>query len=253
MHRRTFVGALGGLGLATAATSDKRTAFYLFQQFHLKSGSQLPRLHDFMSQSALPAFNRIHSGPKIFLEATIAAQIPHVTAIYGFSSMEELWGVHAKMSQDEDHVKGLVALESGPDGAFESMETTVVEAADYSPEIKPEPAEASRIFELRVYHSPTWRQLIALHERFRGPEIKIFHRSGIHPILYATTFIGPNQPNLTYLIPFADMAAREKAWAAFGADPDWQKVRKESVEKSGEIVSNIRISFYKSAPYSPIK
>jgi len=253
MHRRSFVGALGGLGLAAAATSDKRTSFYLFQQFHLKSGNQLPRLHDFMSQSALPALNRVHSGPKIFLEATIASQIPHVTAIYGFSSMEELWAVHTKMTQDEDHRKGLAALESGPDGAFESMDTTIVETTDFSPEIKPEPSEASRIFELRNYHSPTWRQLIALHERFRGPEIKIFHRSGIHPILYGSTFIGPNNPNLIYLIPFADMAAREKAWAAFGADPDWQKVRKESVEKSGEIVSNIQISFYKSTPYSPVR
>jgi hypothetical protein len=106
---------------------------------------------------------------------------------------------------------------------------------------------------LRVYHSPTWKQLAALHERFRGPEIKIFHRSGIHPILYGSTVIGPNVPNLTYLIPFADLAAREKAWAAFGADPDWQKVRKESVEKSGEIVSNIQVSFYKSTPYSPVR
>ena len=252
MHRRTFVGALGGLGLGAAA-SDKRTAFYFFQHFNLKSGNQLPRLHEFISQSALPALNRVHSGPKIFLEATIAPQIPHLTAIYGFSSLEELWGVHGKMIQDEDHRKGLVALESGPDASMESMDTTVVEAADYSPEIKPEPAEVSRIFELRVYHSPTWRQLFALHDRFRDPETKIFHRSGIHPILYGSTLIGPNNPNLIYLIPFADMAGREKAWAAFGADPDWQKVRKESVEKSGEIVSNIQISFYKSTAYSPVR
>jgi len=252
MHRRTFVGALGGLPLAAAAT-DKRTGFYFFQHFNLKSGNQLPRLHEFMSQSALPAFNRIHSGPKIFLEAIIAPQLPNLIAIYGFASLEEFWAVHMKMIQDEDHRKGLIALESGPEPALESLETTVVEAADFSPEIKPEPAEASRIFELRVYHSPTFRQLIALHERFRGPEIKIFHRSGIHPILYGSTLIGPDQPNLVYLIPFADLAAREKAWAAFGADPDWQKVRKESVEKSGEIVSNIQITFYKSTPYSPVR
>jgi hypothetical protein len=243
---------MGGLGLAAAA-SEKRTAFYSFQHFNLKSGSQLPHLHEFMSQAALPALNRLHSGSKIFLEAIIAPQLPHLTAIYGFSSLEELWGVHTKMIQDEDHRKGLVALESGTDAPMESMDTNVVEAADYSPEIKPEPAEASRIFELRVYHSPTWRQLIALHERFRGPEIKIFHRSGIHPILYGSTLMGPNQPNLVYLIPFADMSAREKAWAAFGADPDWQKVRKESIEKSGEIVSNIQITFYKSTPYSPVR
>jgi hypothetical protein len=28
-------------------------------------------------------------------------------------------------------------------------------------------------------------------------------------------------PNLTYLIPFATMADREKAWEAFSADPEW--------------------------------
>src|SRR5258708_28092602 len=97
MHRRTFVSALGGLGLAAAATSEKRTGFYLFQQFHLKSGNQLPRLNEFMSKSALPALNRYASGPKIFLEATIAPELPHFTAIYGFSTIEEMWDVHNKM------------------------------------------------------------------------------------------------------------------------------------------------------------
>jgi hypothetical protein len=252
MHRRTFVGALGGLGLAAAAT-DKRTGFYFIEHFNLKSGSQLPRLNDFMSQALLPALNKIHSGPKIYLEALIAPSIPHFTVISGFSSLEEMWGVHAKLFGDETIRKGVETLEGGPDPAFESLDSSVVEAADYSPEIKPDSSGTPRIFELRVYHSPTWKQLGALHERFRGPEIKIFHRSGIHPILYGSTVIGPNVPNLTYMIPFADMAAREKAWAAFGADPDWQKVRKESVEKSGEIVSNIQITFYKSTPYSPVR
>jgi hypothetical protein len=133
------------------------------------------------------------------------------------------------------------------------MDSAVVEAADYSPEIKPDATTPPRIFELRVYHSPTWRQLASLHERFRGPEIKIFHRSGIHPILYGSTVIGPNIPNLTYLIPFTDLAAREKAWAAFGADPDWQKVRQESIAKAGEIVSQIQVSLYKATAYSPVR
>jgi hypothetical protein len=251
MHRRTFVGAFGGLGLAAAAT-DKRTGFYTIEHFNLKSGHQLPRLHDFFAQ-LLPPFNKIHSGPKIYLEALIAPQVPHLTAIYGFSSIEEMWGLRAKMFQDDTIRKGAEALESGPDPAFESLDSAIVEAADYSPEIKPDAATPPRIFELRVYHSPTWRQLAALHDRFRGPEIKIFHRSGIHPILYGSTVIGPNVPNLTYLIPFADLATREKAWAAFGADPDWQKVRQESIAKAGEIVSDIQISLYKATPYSPVK
>ena len=94
---------------------------------------------------------------------------------------------------------------------------------------------------------------IQFHERFAGPEIQIFHRSGIHPVLYSSTLIGPNKPNLTYLIPFEDLAAREKAWAAFGADPEWLKVRAESIAKGGQISSVIQMSLFRAAAFSPLK
>jgi hypothetical protein len=92
-----------------------------------------------------------------------------------------------------------------------------------------------------------------LHERFGGAEIKIFHRSGIHPILYADTIMGPDLPNLTYLMPFAALADREKAWDAFGADPEWLKVRADSVARGGQIVDNNNISLWRAASYSPIQ
>lgn len=254
MQRRSFLAALTSLGgLPLAAAAEKPARFYVFEHFKLKYGSELPHLHDFVSQSLLPALNRIHSGPKIYLEAQVADHVPRFTAIYGFSSLEEMWSVHTKVTQDETVRKAAETLESGPDAAYESLDSAVIEAADYSPEIKPEAAASPRLFELRVYHSPTWRQLAALHDRFRGPEVKIFHRSGIHPILYGSTVIGGNIPNLTYLIPFADLAAREKAWAAFGADPDWQKVRADSVAKSGEIVREIQVSLYRATSYSPVR
>lgn len=130
----------------------------------------------------------------------------------------------------------------------------LLQATDYSPEPAADaaPRKTQRVFELRQYHSPTWNQLAALHERFAGPEIKIFHRCGIHPVFYSSTLFGPNMPNLTYLIPFDSLDAREKAWAAFGADPEWQKVRKESIDRHGQISSIIQISLYKATPYSPV-
>src|SRR5262249_54427490 len=106
---------------------------------------------------------------------------------------------------------------------------------------------------LRVYHSPTQRQLRALHERFSGSEIKIFHRVGVHPILYSSTVIGPNMPNLTYLTPFATLADREKAWEAFGADAEWIKVRKESIDRAGQIANQIGITLLRPADYSPMQ
>jgi hypothetical protein len=60
-------------------------------------------------------------------------------------------------------------------------------------------------------------------------------------------------PNLTYVIPFENLAAREKAWDAFGADPEWIKVRKESIDKHGQISSVMQISLYRATAYSPIR
>ncbi len=258
MQRRSFLsmcGAFGAMGAAVApAAGPKKTKFYILEQYYLKNGSQMDRIHESLTKTFLPALNGIFSGPKIYLQALVAPHMPQFAAIYGFESFEQMWNVHTKMSENPELIKESEKWESGPEPPFEHMTASLLEAADYSPEIVP-PAQDGppRIFELRVYHSPTWRQLKALHERFAGPEIKIFHRVGVRPILYSSTLFGQNVPNLTYVIPFEDLAAREKAWNAFGADPEWVKVRRESIEKHGQISSVIQISLYKATPYSPVR
>lgn len=244
---------LGGMGMAAAATDTPRTRFYMLESFKLKNGTELPRLHEHFSKTLLPAADRIWGGPKIFLEALVAPHMPQLLVVYGFRSLDEMWGVHGKMMEDEKLAKAFQALDSGPEPPFETLDTTLLEATPYSPEIAAGPPKTSRIFELRTYHSPTYTQLMALHERFSGPEIKIFHRVGIHPLFYTSTVIGQNIPNLTYLIPFDSLADRERAWNAFGADPEWVKVRKESIDKHGQISSVIQISLFKATEYSPVR
>jgi hypothetical protein len=237
-----------------AAAGEKRTRYYLFEQFFLKSGPQLGRIHEFISKSLLPALEQRHPGPKIYLEALIAPHTPQFAAIYGFASLAAIDEMRSAVAQDAALQKALAAMEDEP--SFEDMTSTLLEAAPYSPEIVPAAAGSAappRIFELRVYHSPTWRQLQALHERMAGPEMKIFHRVGVRPILYSSTIVGARIPNLTYVIPFENLAAREKAWAAFGADPEWIKLREESTRKDGEISSVRQMSIYRATPYSPVR
>jgi len=261
MHRRAFMGALGGVGMLTGtgsaspAAGEKRTRFYLVQKFDLKQGDQPGRLDEFFSKLLLPALNKVHSGPKIYLDAQIAPHMPQKVAIYGFESLQHFEDVHTKMMGNKEFARAAEEFEKGIEQGAEQQTNILLEAADYSPEIEipKEPRKTSRIFELRVYHSPTYRQLKALHERFAGPEIRIFHRVGVHPILYSSTIIGPAMPNLVYLIPFDSLAEREKAWAAFGADPEWQTVRKESVAKYGQISQISNISLYRATAYSPVR
>jgi len=258
INRRSFIGTLGGIGMLTsagpgAAASEKKRVFVL-SHYYLKNGTQVGRLHDYC-KAAVMALNKIHSGPKIFLEALVASHMPQVAVIGGFDSLDELWSMRDKLHADSDLGKSFEAWENHPEAPYEQYSTALLGAADYCPEVKAEdaPRQTPRIFELRTYHSPTWRQLKALHERFAGPEIQIFHRSGVHPILYSSTLIGENMPNLTYLTPFDNLAEREKAWEAFGTDPEWVKVRAESIEKYGQISSVIQISLYRATPYSPIR
>ena len=48
----------------------------------------------------------------------------------------------------------------------------------------------------------------------------VFPRAGIHPVLSGTP-----GADLTYLIPFENLTARERAWTLLNADPDWSSVQ----------------------------
>ena len=237
---------------AESAAPETRPRYYLLENYFLRNSTQLPRLNAFMSEGYLPAVEKIHSGPKLFFEALVAAHMPQFVTVQGFQSLDEIAALPDRLANNDAYRKAFSAWEDGPEPPYEDLTRTILKATGYSPEIKAGKPAKPRIFELRVYHSPTWKQLAALHERFSGPEIKIFHRLGIHPMLYTETMAGSKMPNLTYLTPFDSLAEREKAWDAFGADPEWVKVRKESIDRHGQISSVIQITLLRVTQYSPL-
>ena len=112
-------------------------------------------------------------------------------------------------------------------------------------------AAASRVFELRTYESHNegaGRKKIEMFEK--GGETAIFRRVGLNPVFFGRDVIGATLPSLTYMVGFADGAAREKAWAAFGADPEWVKLRADPAY--AEIVSNIHSQVLRPTDYSQI-
>jgi hypothetical protein len=256
MERRSFMSlaatAMAGFGATTP--EQKRARFYILESFELKNGTQPARIHEYLKNAAIPALRRAGSGPALVLEALVAPHMPQVAMVAGFASFDDIWNIHGKVTADPEWRKQFVAWEAGDEPEFENQNVILLEATKYSPELiaDREPRKTPRVFELRVYHSPTARQLVALHERFAGAEINIFHRCGIEPVLYSSTLIGPRMPNLTYIIPFENLDAREKAWATFAADPEWVKVRKESIDKYGQISSTMQISLYKAMQYSQV-
>lgn len=106
------------------------------------------------------------------------------------------------------------------------------------------------IYELRCYEVVPGR-MPAMHARFQTHTVGFFAKHGIRVIGFWDAVVGTSNV-LNYLLAFDDLAHRERAWAAFMADPDWQRVRQES-ERDGPIVARVRNELWRPTPYSPLQ
>lgn len=119
------------------------------------------------------------------------------------------------------------------------MSATVV-AAD-----KPD----TRLFEMRVYYAKPGK-LDALNARFRDHTLKLFAKHGMTSLGYFVP-INNTENKLVYFLAFADRAAHDAAWKAFGADPDWKAAAKES-EKDGKLIDHISNTFLTATEFSAL-
>ena len=107
------------------------------------------------------------------------------------------------------------------------------------------------IYELRSYYANPGK-MGALQKRFRDHTCKLFDKHGITNVGYWTNAIGGRSDELWYMLGYEDLAQRQAAWAAFGADADWQKARTES-EKDGPLVHHIENRILRATDFSPLK
>jgi NIPSNAP protein len=117
--------------------------------------------------------------------------------------------------------------------------------AALSPAAEPDP----RVFEMRTYYSPKGK-LDDLHARFRDHTTKLFEKHGMTNIGYWVPLENPDN-TLIYLLAYPSRKARETAWDAFLADPEWKKAQAAS-ERNGPLVSKVESRFLKATPYSPV-
>ncbi|MFN4144946.1 MAG: NIPSNAP family protein [Runella sp.] len=108
-------------------------------------------------------------------------------------------------------------------------------------------AQDTRCYETRIYYTEPGR-LEALLERFRNHSTRLLEKHGMTNIGYWVPLHEENK--LIYVLSYPDRAARDAAWKAFLADPEWIKVRTES-EASGKIVAKVESIFMNATDFSP--
>lgn len=106
-------------------------------------------------------------------------------------------------------------------------------------------------YELRIYH-PQPGKLDALNARFRNHTLKLFEKHGMRNVAYWNDQPTADAPEgrVVYVLAFPSREARDASWKSFVADPEWQKVAKDS-EVNGKLLAKIESLFMTMADYSP--
>lgn len=108
--------------------------------------------------------------------------------------------------------------------------------------------DAGACYELRTYYAAEGK-LEALHQRFRDHTLGFFAKHGMTNLHYWVP--EPNEDaRLIFLLRYSDREAREAAWAALIADPEWQAAKAES-ERDGPLVAKAESLFLHRTDYSP--
>ena len=187
----------------------------------------------------------------------IGPESPTLYVLIVHRTLDAFAALEGRLAADAEFQKaGAPYLEAvAADPAFVRLESSLMRAFDGMPRLElpfggGEAGKRPRIFELRVYESHSeaaGRKKIGM---FNNGEIAIFRKAGLQPVFFGETIVGANMPNLTYLLVYEDMAARDRQWAAFAADPAWRTLSTTPGLTDPEIVLSISNAYLRPTAFS---
>jgi hypothetical protein len=154
---------------------------------------------------------------------------PSLLLVLSHQTLDSVVSLRDRLAADAVYSRAGAAILDAPlsDPPFVRVESTLLRAFDAMPTLEPPtgpPAVKPRIFELRTYESHSDSAALNKLKMFNAGEVPIFRRAGLTPVFFGETLIGAKMPSLTYMLTFANMAARDVAWGKFGQDPEWKSL-----------------------------
>ncbi len=259
MKRREFLTAAAITGMAGMSSSviarqndDGEREYLEFRKYHLHVGSKKNQVGNFLRRAGIPAMNRIGIGPVGVFTAVYGPSEPTLYVLLVHKSIETVVNSASLLMADDEYRKAGADYVDAPlsEPAYVRMESSLMVAFKNMPTLEA-PEKKSRIFELRTYESHSIKANKKKIDMFNeGGEIAIFRKTGLQPVFFGETLIGPKMPNLTYMLVFNDLADRDAKWNVFRVDPGWKKLRSNPVYK--DTVSNITDIILRPTSYSQI-
>jgi hypothetical protein len=248
-------GAQASAAPATAPgkpTAPGSAQYFVWRQYALRSGPQQQRMTTYLRDALVPALGRMGIKPVGVFGVSAGAGSPALHVLTPHATLDSAINMDGQIENDKEFATAASDyLGASPtDPPYIRQEVSLLQAFSNFTNVEV-PATGPRLFELRCYESPTeaaHRKKVEMFNKLG--EVDIFRRVGIRPVFFSRTIAGAKMPNLVYMTVHDNFAAREKAWAGFGADADWKKLN--ATPGYENIVCNITITFLSPTPYSQI-
>lgn len=260
MKRRTILASAASAPLishAAAQGSASAPKYLELSWIKLRNtpDNQRRRLGELLEKHVAPALQRANAQPWGFFQSVIAPDSPFALMVFQYDSLNAMLDFEKKLMADEAFMKAMTDYASGP-LPYVRNEVWLLEGFKTFPAIEVPPGDAKRpgrIFELRTYESNTGLSLTKKIGMFDNGEIELFRKSGLLPVFFGKTIAGGKMPNLTYMVAFDSLAAREANWRTFATSPEWKKLAATPGLSDGEVVSNISNMILSPMPGSMIR
>ena len=257
MNRRSFLGtplaaSLAGADAAGDAPARKTPDVFELRCYALRAGKE-EVLDAYLRKALVPAARRLGLGPVgVFTDKAAKPAKVHVLLVH--PSGDSVATLPARLAADAKHAKAAREYLAAPAGdpVYSVSKVRCWWASRACPGSRSRIRRSPRLLNLRIYESHNERAARKKIEMFNKGELAIFRRVGLRPVFFGETVVGAAMPNLTYLLVFADEAAREAAWARFRDDPEWLKLKAIPEYADKEIVSNITNKILTPTAFSEI-
>lgn len=264
MLKTTLAAGVTGMtpGIGTGMSNMSNTSgaeashYYELRTYDLRNDLQPARANEYFEKHLIPALKRIGVGTIGAFSVVSGQRTPSLILLIDYRSLAEAQSVAEKLAADQEYVAAAKSFDKSGQIPYVRYESSLLRAFDGHPKPEIPPADArrpGRLFELRTYESQTPTSLRSKIEMFNQEEIRIFRDCGFANVFFGEMVIGPRMPNLTYLVGFDDMAAREKAWDTFRVNPDWLRIKGRKEWADAEVVSNITASYLRPTSFSQIR
>ncbi len=218
--------------------------------------ARLGELDTFLEKALIPSLNRmgVENVGALSSEVPIDGKVS-MLLLMPLSGPAQVASVMDALGKDEDFLsKGKSYLETDiKKPVYSRMRSELLLAFNCFPKLAvptQKLANKDRLFEMRVYESPTERMGVLKVQMFNNGEVPIFLDCGIQPVFFGQAIIGDRMPNLTYMTVYDNAEQRDACWKKFQNHPDWAKLK--VVEKYQGTVSKIHKFNLLPRPYSQL-